>query len=103
MEELEGKRRQVLSLRGQERVDPQDRAEALEEFNFFRSAWRARKDKAMALVDMLADGMEKSVREVAVRFTIFYSSNTCFVLIDWCRPWWGLRQMKMWVFSARQS
>lgn len=47
-------------------ANPLEREEAVREFNFYRAAWKTRKDKVKSLVEMLAEGMEKSVKETMV-------------------------------------
>jgi Flp pilus assembly protein TadB len=81
--QLEELKSQVATLGQCVAADPQEREEAVREFNFYRAAWKSRKDKVKALVDMLAEGMEKSVKETMVRVTlavVCYALLCCVVL-----------------------
>jgi Flp pilus assembly protein TadB len=81
--QLEELKSQVATLGQCVAADPQEREESVREFNFYRAAWKNRKDKVKALVDMLAEGMEKSVKETMVRVilaVVCYALLCCVVL-----------------------
>jgi hypothetical protein len=54
---------------GEKQIDMSDRNACIEEHNFYRNEWRARKQKALDIVDMIAEGNGKSRKEMAV-FTV---------------------------------
>lgn len=47
-------------------IDERDRVASVEEFNYYRNAWKTRKDKCLGALDMIADGMEKPRAAVVV-------------------------------------
>jgi hypothetical protein len=47
-------------------IDERDLVASIEEFNYYRTAWKTRKDKCLGALDMIADGMEKSRSAVVV-------------------------------------
>ena len=47
-------------------IDEYARNILIEEHNFYRSAWKTRKDKCIGVIDTLAEGMEKSRNHVIV-------------------------------------
>lgn len=58
-------------------VTPQQREDSIKAFNFYRDAWRSRKLKAMEIIDMLADGMEKKQKDVVVTLDVY----NCLIMI----------------------
>lgn len=47
-------------------VDESMRNDAIEEFNYYRSMWKKRKDLCIDAIDNIADGMEKPRKHVIV-------------------------------------
>ena len=77
MEEKHAKLQQRAQHVTSSSVTPQQRKDIVSSFNFYRDAWRSRKLKAMEIIDMLADGMEKKQKDVVVKM-----SMKVFVMIN---------------------
>ena len=64
-DKVNAKNRRLDSMK-QTIIDEGERNLVIEEFNFYRSEWRSRKEKCLSVVDQLADGMDKSRAAVVV-------------------------------------
>jgi hypothetical protein len=53
-------------------IDEEEKKHLIEEHNFFRTAWRSKKEKCVNIIDMLAEGMDKSRNAVNVSHFPFF-------------------------------
>ena len=63
-------------------VDPAAMTAAIQKFNSSRTSWKQRKDMCIEAVEMLADGMEKTVKAVMVselylQYVCTYACTVC--------------------------